>query len=753
MELTLDQALQKGVEAHKAGQVQEADRLYTAILKALPKHPDANHNMGVLAVGVDKVQEALPFFKAALEANPSTAQFWLSYIDALVKLDRLTDAKAVFDQAKVSGAKGEAFNKLEQRLEGVEPSEITVSQNQDPPQDQLQPVIDLYSQRQLQEALSETMQLLKQFPKSVTLYNIQGATNAGLGRLDQAIDSYNKALAIKPDNAEAYYNMGNSLNKLGKLAEAIGDYNKALAIKPDYAEAYYNMGIALKQQGKLGEAIVAYNKALASKPDHAEAYSNMGNALQDQGKLEEAIEAYNNALALKPDYAEAYYNMGNALQKQGKLEAAVDAYNRSLALKPNSAEAYNNIGLALKEQGKLGEAIVAYNKALASKPDHAEAHNNMGNVLQEQGKLEEAIEAYNKALAIKPDYAEVYNNMGNSLKKQGKLAEAIGGYNKALAIKPNYAEAYNHMGLALKEQGKLAEAIEAYNKGLAIKPDYAEASYNLALVLHQTGQYEEASSFFRKNASSVSQTWLLKSLYELDNQSDFCDQLDYLINQGQNNSVIGSYISRSKIRYGINRENPFCNHPLKYASKVDLTQKYDFKDVFIKGALKILSEGIVQNKTQDLLTKGSQTAGNVFGQMGPYRNRIQDIIRMEIENYRLRFKGSSEGLISSWPDNYKLDGWIVKMKNGGAIKPHMHEQGWISGSVYINIPPKLKEDSGNLVVCVDSGTDKTDQGEQFKSIDVVTGSLCLFPSSLYHYTIPFEADEDRIVMAFDVVPE
>ena len=77
-ELTIDQALQKAIEAHKAGQVQEADSLYTAILKAQPKHPDANHNMGVLAVGVDKVQEALPFFKNALKANPATAQFWLA---------------------------------------------------------------------------------------------------------------------------------------------------------------------------------------------------------------------------------------------------------------------------------------------------------------------------------------------------------------------------------------------------------------------------------------------------------------------------------------------------------------------------------------------------------------------------------------------------------------------------------------------------------------------------------------------------
>ena len=103
MELTLDQALQKGIEAHKAGKVQEADRYYTAILKANPKHPDANHNMGVLAVGVGKVEQAVPFFKTAIEANPNIAQYWLSYINALIKLDRMDDAKVVLEQAKSKG--------------------------------------------------------------------------------------------------------------------------------------------------------------------------------------------------------------------------------------------------------------------------------------------------------------------------------------------------------------------------------------------------------------------------------------------------------------------------------------------------------------------------------------------------------------------------------------------------------------------------------------------------------------------------
>jgi tetratricopeptide (TPR) repeat protein len=418
-ELTIDQALQQAIEAHKAGQVQEADRLFSAILKAQPKHPDANHNMGVLAVGIGKVEQALPFLKTALEANPDSAQFWLSYIDALIKLGKLADAKAVLDQAKSKGAKGDGFDKLDQRLQeaGQEPVEVSqvtaettpkqpnildslkldqaislakkkakggapeeakrvyqdiltkfpqnkrardglkgltgrtvseASKVQNPPQDQLQALINLYSQGQLQQALKHAETLVTQFPQSAILFNVQGAV----------------------------------LNELGLLKLSVNAYTKALAIKPDYAEAYNNMGVTLKEQGKLEEAIQAYNKALAIKPDYVEAYNNMGNALKEQGKLEEAIEAYNKALAIKPDNADAYYNMGNVLKDQGKLEEAIEAYNKALTIKPDNAEAYSNMGVTLQEQGKLEEAIQAYNKALAIKPDYAEAKNNLAETLK-----------------------------------------------------------------------------------------------------------------------------------------------------------------------------------------------------------------------------------------------------------------------------------------------------------------------------------------------------------------------------------
>ena len=453
-ELTIDQAIQQGVEAHKAGQAQEADRLYTAILKAQPKHPDANHNMGVLAVGVGKVETALPFFKTALEANPKVAQFWLSYIDALIKLDRLTDAKAVLDQAKSKGAKGDGFDKLEQRLKDASEEPPQAKQIASEPQPKQPNILDSLKLDQAlklakkkakagspEEAKHIYQDILTKFPKNKRASDgLKGLTGKTVGKNSQGQEP-------AQDQLQALI----TLYSQGQLQLALKQAETLVQQFPQSAILFNIQGAVLKGLGQLDLSIQAYNKALAIKPDYAEAYNNMGVTLQEQGKLEMAIKAYNKALAIKPDYAEAYYNMGIALKEKGKLEAAIEAYNKALAIKPDYATAYSNMGIALQEQGKLEEAIEAYCKALASQPDYAEAYNNMGNALQEQGKLEEAIEAYNKALAIKPDYAEAYYNMGNALKEKGKLEAAIEAYNKALAIKPDYADAIeNSLSLAVQ---------------------------------------------------------------------------------------------------------------------------------------------------------------------------------------------------------------------------------------------------------------------------------------------------------------
>ena len=113
--------------------------------------------------------------------------------------------------------------------------------SQDPPLEQLQSVFNLYTHGKLQQALSESSQMLERFPNSVVLYNIAGASNAGLMLFDAAIDSYKEALKIKPDYADAYYNMGIALNDKGDLEAAIDSYQQALKIKPDYADVKANL--------------------------------------------------------------------------------------------------------------------------------------------------------------------------------------------------------------------------------------------------------------------------------------------------------------------------------------------------------------------------------------------------------------------------------------------------------------------------------------------------------------------------------
>ena len=172
----------------------------------------------------------------------------------------------------------------------------------DPSQDQLQAIMNFYGQGRLQEALAQSKKLLEQFPNSATLYNIQGAANAGLKQFDDAIDSYNQAIKIKPDYAQAYCNMGNALQDVEKLGAAIESYRKAIKIKPEYYGAYNNMATALRGKGDLEAAITNYKRAIKIKPNYFQAYNNMAIALQQDCDLRAAIESYKQALKINPEY-------------------------------------------------------------------------------------------------------------------------------------------------------------------------------------------------------------------------------------------------------------------------------------------------------------------------------------------------------------------------------------------------------------------------------------------------------------------
>ena len=314
MELTLDQALKRGIDAHKAGRLQEAERYYTAILKTNPAHSDANHNMGVLAVGVGKVSQALPFFKTAIASNPRVAQFWISYIDALIKLGNLLEARKVLKKARTKFNTPDSLKKFEGLLfehKGQFRNKNAVAH--EAPLEKIKILNDQYVKGELRKTLDDTKKLLVAYPNSALLHLLSGLSNAGLGYLDTAIESYNQAISIKPDFAEAFYNMGLVLTNQNKLNKAINAYKKVISISPNYPDTYNNMGVALTKLSKFDEAIEAFKKAIALNADYVEAYNNMANTLKSQKKLEEALNAYSTAISLRPDYIEAYYNISALL--------------------------------------------------------------------------------------------------------------------------------------------------------------------------------------------------------------------------------------------------------------------------------------------------------------------------------------------------------------------------------------------------------------------------------------------------------
>ena len=219
MELTIDEALRQGIAAHKEGNIQEADRLYTAILGTQPKHPDANHNMGVLAVSIGKVDAGLPFLKTALESNPKIEQFWLSYIDALIKLGQFDGARQVLAQGREAGLKGDKVDHLEMQLPGSSPSHLPIGG--DTGKEKVEGLVALYNQGQLDECFLQGKALATHFPDNPTIPNILGVVCKALGHYDEAIGHYNKAIEIKPDYAEAYYNLGNLLKDTKKYVKQI----------------------------------------------------------------------------------------------------------------------------------------------------------------------------------------------------------------------------------------------------------------------------------------------------------------------------------------------------------------------------------------------------------------------------------------------------------------------------------------------------------------------------------------------------
>lgn len=256
-------------------------------------------------------------------------------------------------------------------------------------------------------------------------------------------------------DAYSFLRAGMANERTGDYAGAVRSYQRGLAVQPENAELLNSLGFALFQQGKSQEAIAALEKAVAVDPKHKKAHNNLALAAIDMGELELAEAHYRESLAIEPQPA-IYNDLGFVLERQGLTEEAVLQYRKSLELDATSASAHHNLAASLLQSGDLAEAEGHFRAALAQQPS-AKSYTGLGVVLAKLGRVDEAIARLNDAIAAEPEYPAAYDQLGAILAEQGKLEEAAQSY-QIVARKAPSAAAHEKLAEILLRLGRMEDA-------------------------------------------------------------------------------------------------------------------------------------------------------------------------------------------------------------------------------------------------------------------------------------------------------
>ena len=331
-QLSLDEALRQGNAFHRAGKIQDAERMYRAILKVRPQHPEANHDLGVLAVQAGQAGLGLPLLKTALEARPDSATYWLDFIEALLAAGQDDAAGAVLEQGRQHGLAGTAVLALAARIEKASEH-----------RSRLRALEKSFHAGSYVAMETQARDLLERFPDSGKGWHLLGLSLVVRNDSAAALEPLLRAAAALPNDADLWDHLGSAHLLQGHATEAASAFRRALALRPDYPSALNNLGNALRELGQPKEAVESYLRAIELQPDHDMAHTNLGIILQAQGQMDEALACHRRALALNPANVEAHVNSANALKELGQIEAAVAAYGRALALAPEQLEARSNL--------------------------------------------------------------------------------------------------------------------------------------------------------------------------------------------------------------------------------------------------------------------------------------------------------------------------------------------------------------------------------------------------------------------------
>ena len=519
-----------------------------------------------------------------------------------------------------------------------------------------------------------------------------------------------------------------------------------------------NSLIELYQSGDLEKARSEAEKLLSKSPKELVVLNILGVVQDGLGQHEKAIDTFKRAIEINPDSPETYFNMGSILHRLHRNEEAKKNYEKTINLKPDFVNAYYNLGLVFQNLQDYKKAMQNHKKAIELQPNFHEAVGAIGSILQMEGKLDEAIENYKKAISIQPNEINHYN-LATGLRNQGSLDEAISEFYKSLSFNENSPLVLTELGHALWHKGKTEEAFEKLKKAVEIDQAHPKANYNLAEFLNDNNELKKALNLYQTAKIYDWQERSLYCLYKTEQYDKFKSELNTIIKNKKNDSPFLATLSKHyAINFKKNDQYNFCSSPLDFSVHMSIKELTEPDNPLLKELLKDIQKEEISKRTQSRLHHGTQSSGNLFKRPESSFKTLSKLIAKAIQDYyeQNKDKDKKSIFVSQFPKKIEFNSsWYVKMQSGGHLDSHIHEEGWVSGSVYLSIPKEKKDSNEGAIELSLHGDNYPKKHNNFptKLYPVEVGDVVFFPSSVFHRTIPFTSNEERICIAFDVKPK
>ena len=470
------------------------------------------------------------------------------------------------------------------------------------------------------------------------------------------------------------------------------------------------------------------------------------------GKHRELESAARKLIKRHPNAPVLFDLLSNAQLAQSDFKGAAKTLEALLRMKPDYIDGAYNLGLAYMNLGRAEDAIVRFREVADKRPQDPDAYNNLGAALFELEQYEDAISAYEKAVELKPDFVPALRNLGAALRDMHRCEESEKYLSKIPFLMPRYAPGHLSLGMTYKLMGKEEKALKCFETALKLDPENREANYEIGNIYANSERFGEAIEAYRKVNSPETRTKILEMMHqEGKSRNELLEGVKQINAAEPRNLRAAAFSAFVSQQYDVPETHPFAPDPFRFVSMRNIRDHLENDPGFLS-ELMLEAEKLGAVWERRTTRSGFQSHGNLFEQGGVF-SKLEELIRKHLKSYARELGNLDANIISQFPKKLKLKGWHVKLVKSGYQKPHIHASGWVSGVLYLKIPKKIKGDEGAIAFSLHGyGYRKEKEDIPVQQHVPQEGDLVFFPSSLFHHTIPFESDEDRQCIAFDVQP-